>query len=55
MGSLGRDQGPQVTFARLDAGLERLFDLWVEHYEKLAEDARQRLPRRLIYFLAPGE
>ncbi len=33
--------------------LERLFDLWVEHYGKLSDTARQRLPLRPIYFLAP--
>lgn len=35
-------------------GLEKLFDLWDEHYEKLTDDARQRLPLRSIRFLAPG-
>jgi restriction system protein len=34
--------------------LERLFDLWVEHYIKLDESARRRLPLQPIYFLAPG-
>lgn len=34
---------------------ERLFDLWVEHYEELTQDARQRMPLRPIYFLAPEE
>lgn len=33
--------------------LERLFDLWVEHYAKLDEQARRRLPLQPIYFLAP--
>jgi restriction system protein len=33
--------------------LERLFDLWIEHYDKLSDEARQRLPLRPIYFLAP--
>ncbi len=33
--------------------LESLFDLWVEHYSKLTDDARRRLPLRPIYFLAP--
>jgi restriction system protein len=33
--------------------LERLFDLWVEHYGKLTDDARRRLPLQPIYFLAP--
>jgi restriction system protein len=34
-------------------GLETLFDLWVEHYERLTDDARRRLPLRPIWFLAP--
>jgi restriction system protein len=33
--------------------LERLFDLWVEHYGKLDDAARRRLPLQPIYFLAP--
>lgn len=33
--------------------LERLFDLWVEHYPKLNDDARRLLPLRPIHFLAP--
>jgi restriction system protein len=33
--------------------LERLFDLWVEHYTRLTDDARRRLPLRPIHFLAP--
>jgi restriction system protein len=33
--------------------LESLFDLWVEFYEKLSDDARRRLPLRPIQFLAP--
>jgi len=33
--------------------LERLFDLWVEYYGKLDDDARRKLPLRPIYFLAP--
>lgn len=32
--------------------LERLFDLWVENYDKLDEEDRQRLPLRPVYFLA---
>ena len=35
--------------------LERLFDLWVEHYGKLSEEARGRLRLRPIHFLAPSE
>jgi restriction system protein len=33
--------------------LERLVDLWAEHYDKLDETARRRLPLKPIYFLAP--
>jgi restriction system protein len=33
----------------------RLLDLWIEHYDKLSQDARQRMPLRPIYFLAPEE
>jgi len=33
--------------------LETLFDLCVEHYTKLGDDARRRLPLRPIHFLAP--
>ena len=32
--------------------LDRLFDLWVEHYGKLTDAARQRLPLRPLYFLS---
>jgi restriction system protein len=33
--------------------LEKLFDLWVEHYTKLDDTARRRLPLQPIHFLAP--
>lgn len=35
--------------------LEKLFDLWVEHYKKLDDAARRRMPLKPIYFLAPPE
>jgi restriction system protein len=35
--------------------LERLFDLWVEHYAKLDDAARRRMPLKPIYFMAPAE
>jgi restriction system protein len=35
--------------------LERLFELWVEHYKKLDDEARRRMPLKPIYFLAPQE
>ena len=34
-------------------GMERLYDLWVEHYPKLPDEDRRRLPLQPIYFLAP--
>ena len=34
-------------------GLEKLFDLWDEHYDKRTDQARRRLPLRSIRFLAP--
>jgi restriction system protein len=34
--------------------LEKLFDLWVEYYDQLEDDARRRLPLRPIQFLDPG-
>lgn len=35
------------------ADAQKLFDLWVEHYDRLTDEARRRLPIRPIYFLAP--
>jgi restriction system protein len=35
--------------------LENFFDLWVEHYEQLSQEARQRLPLKPVHFLSPGE
>jgi len=35
--------------------LERLFELWIEHYDDLDDDARRRMPLKPIYFLAPQE
>ena len=34
--------------------LENFFDLWVENYDKLAQEARQRFPLKPVYFLAPS-
>ncbi len=31
----------------------RLFDLWIEYYDRLAGEARKRLPLKKIYFLSP--
>jgi restriction system protein len=35
--------------------LRRLFDLWVEHYDKIPETQRQFLPLKRVHFLAPTE
>jgi len=35
--------------------LRRLFDLWVEHYDRIPEEHRRLLPLRAIHFLAPSE
>jgi len=36
-------------------GLEQLFDLWVQQYDKLAEEDKKLLPLRPVYYLAPAE
>lgn len=35
------------------ADAQKLFDLWIEHYGRLSDEARRRLPIKPIYFLAP--
>lgn len=35
--------------------LERLYDLWVDHYDQVPEDEQKLLPLTPIYFLAPPE
>jgi restriction system protein len=35
--------------------LERLYELWVEHYEKLDQDAKDIFPLKPIYFLSPED
>jgi len=42
-------QSRQVTLV----DLERLFELWVEHMEKLDQEARDLFPLKPIYFLSP--
>jgi restriction system protein len=44
-------QSRQVTLVNL----QRLFELWVEHIEKLDEEARDYLPLKPIYFLSPDD
>jgi len=35
--------------------IAEFFDLWVENYEKLSQDARGRFPIKAVYFVAPQE
>jgi restriction system protein len=35
--------------------MKRLFDLWIEHYEKIPDESRRLLPLKPIYFLVPTE
>lgn len=35
--------------------LEKLFDLWVEHYSKLSEGDKRFLPLKPVYYIAPGK
>ena len=35
--------------------LDKFFELWIEYYSKLSEPARQRLPIKPVYFLAPKD
>lgn len=35
--------------------LDRLIALWIEHYDRLDDEDRQRLPLKSVYFLAPTD
>jgi restriction system protein len=35
--------------------LEKLFDLWVQHYDKVAEADKRLLPLKPVYYLAPSD
>lgn len=35
--------------------LNRLVELWIEHFPRMDDSDRQRLPLKAIYFLAPSE
>lgn len=35
--------------------LKKLFDLWVEHYDRIPEEKRRLLPLRPVHYLAPDE
>ena len=36
-------------------GLEKLFDLWVQHYESIEETERRLLPLKPVYYMAASE
>jgi restriction system protein len=35
--------------------LEKLVELWIEHYDKIAESDKFLLPLKPVYYLAPPE
>ncbi len=35
--------------------MDSFFDLWVQHYPKLTNEARQRFPLKAVYYVAPPE
>jgi restriction system protein len=35
--------------------LERLYELWIEHFSKLDDAAQRRFPLTPIYFLTPDD
>ena len=59
--SLGGFTKPAEEFARAEQrklrllDLEKLFDLWVEHYRRISDDEQQLLPLKPVWFLAPKE
>jgi restriction system protein len=44
---------PQVRLTLID--LDSFFDLWVQHYPKLSNEARQRFTLKAVYYVAPPE
>jgi len=42
-------QTRQVTLVNL----QKLYELWIDHLDKLSEEAKALLPLKPIYFLAP--
>jgi len=42
-------EGRRITLIDLD----RLVELWIEHFERLDDEARQMLPLKPVYFLVP--
>lgn len=33
--------------------IRQLYELWIDHYQKLSDEARRRMPLRQVYFLSP--
>ncbi len=44
-----------MDFSEFGVGLEKLFDLWLQHYDKLADPDKRLLPLKPVYYLAPSE
>jgi restriction system protein len=41
-------------FQKINAmNLEKFFDIWIRHFDKLSQEAHQLLPLKAIYFLSP--
>ena len=48
---LNADRSQELRKVRL-VSLENFFDFWVQNYDKLSQEAKQRFPLKPIYFLA---
>ena len=44
---------PKMRLTLID--LDSFFDLWVQHYPKLTNEARHRFPLKAVYYIAPQE
>jgi len=53
--AVGNLEASKLETLRALVDLKRLFDLWVEHYDKIPEVQRRLLPIRPVYFLIPSE
>lgn len=50
------DEIRRREYQRINAlDLVAFFDLWIRHYDRLSQDARNRLPIKPIHFLAPPD
>ena len=50
------DEIRRREYQRINAlDLVAFFDLWIRHYDRLSQEARNRLPIKPIHFLAPPD